>query len=48
MGYETGIDWDRLVAAGELAQEIVGRQLPGRALRAEIGAREKRRQREKG
>jgi hydroxymethylglutaryl-CoA lyase len=39
MGYETGIDWDRLVAAGELAQELVGRALPGKALQAELGRR---------
>jgi hydroxymethylglutaryl-CoA lyase len=36
MGYETGIDWDRLLAAGELAQLLVGRPLPGRALQAEL------------
>jgi hydroxymethylglutaryl-CoA lyase len=39
MGYETGIDWGRLVAAGELAQRVVARPLPGKALQAELGAR---------
>jgi hydroxymethylglutaryl-CoA lyase len=36
MGYETGIDFGKLVAAGALAQRLVGRELPGRALRAEL------------
>jgi hydroxymethylglutaryl-CoA lyase len=39
MGYETGVDWPLLIAAGELAQKLVGRPLPGRALQAELGAR---------
>jgi hydroxymethylglutaryl-CoA lyase len=39
MGYQTGIDWPRLIAAGELAQKLVGRKLPGKALQAELGAR---------
>jgi len=39
MGYETGIDWPLLIAAGELAQRLVGRPLPGKALQAELGAR---------
>ena len=39
MGHETGIDWNRLVAAGELAEGLVGRTLPSRALRAELAAR---------
>jgi hydroxymethylglutaryl-CoA lyase len=39
MGYETGVDWDRLVAAGEKAQELVGRRLPGKALQAELASR---------
>jgi hydroxymethylglutaryl-CoA lyase len=42
MGVETGVDWEGLVAAGELAQRLVGRPLPGRALRAELGARARR------
>ncbi|WP_242345479.1 hydroxymethylglutaryl-CoA lyase [Anaeromyxobacter terrae] len=36
MGLETGIDWERLVAAGALAQRLVGRRLPGKALQAEL------------
>lgn len=36
MGFETGVDWGRLVAAGRLAQELVGRELPSRALRAAL------------
>ena len=36
MGIETGIDWDRLVAAGALAERLVGRPLPGKALRAAL------------
>jgi hydroxymethylglutaryl-CoA lyase len=39
MGYETGIDWPLLIAAGELAQKLVGRTLPGKALQAELGSR---------
>jgi hydroxymethylglutaryl-CoA lyase len=40
MGYETGIDWRKLIAAGALAQRVVGRELPGRALRAELARTE--------
>jgi hydroxymethylglutaryl-CoA lyase len=36
MGYETGVDYAKLVQAGALAQRLVGRELPGRALRAEL------------
>jgi hydroxymethylglutaryl-CoA lyase len=39
MGYETGIDWEKLVAAGELAQALVGRPLPSKALQAELVGR---------
>jgi len=39
MGHETGIDFEKLVAAGVLAQDVVGRTLPGKALQAELGAR---------
>lgn len=42
MGYSTGIDLDELVAAGELAQNLIGRKLPGKYLQAELGSREKR------
>ncbi|MCA9539797.1 MAG: hydroxymethylglutaryl-CoA lyase [Myxococcales bacterium] len=34
MGIETGVDLDKLVDAGLLAQELLGRKLPGRALQA--------------
>ena len=40
MGYETGVDFDRLIAAGALAQRLVGRRLPGKALQAELARRE--------
>jgi hydroxymethylglutaryl-CoA lyase len=40
MGYETGIDWGKLVAAGALAQRLVGRRLPGKALQAELARAE--------
>ena len=36
MGYETGIDWKKLIAAGALAQRLVRRPLPGKALQAEL------------
>jgi len=39
MGYETGVDWPLLVAAGELAERLVGRRLPGKALQAELARR---------
>ncbi|HEU4384325.1 MAG TPA: hydroxymethylglutaryl-CoA lyase [Anaeromyxobacteraceae bacterium] len=39
MGYETGVDLERLVAAGELAQRLVGRPLPGKTLQAELATR---------
>ncbi|MBG0560546.1 hydroxymethylglutaryl-CoA lyase [Actinoplanes aureus] len=34
MGVDTGIDLDRLIEAAELAEEVVGRQLPSGVLRA--------------
>jgi len=37
MGIETGIDLDKLIDAGALAQELVGRKLPGRRLQAALG-----------
>ncbi|HEY6005953.1 MAG TPA: hydroxymethylglutaryl-CoA lyase [Anaeromyxobacter sp.] len=40
MGYETGIDLARLVHAGWLAQRLVGRKLPGKALQAELARTE--------
>jgi len=39
MGYETGVDLARLVAAAELAQRLVGRPLPGKTLQAELATR---------
>jgi hydroxymethylglutaryl-CoA lyase len=39
MGFETGVDLERLVAAGELAQRLVGRPLPGKTLQAELAGR---------
>jgi hydroxymethylglutaryl-CoA lyase len=42
MGHETGISWEKLIAAGELAQRLVGRPLPGKALQAELGGRSAR------
>jgi hydroxymethylglutaryl-CoA lyase len=38
---ETGVDLDRLVKAGELAQELIGRKLSGKYLQAALGEREK-------
>ncbi|HEX9242683.1 MAG TPA: hydroxymethylglutaryl-CoA lyase [Anaeromyxobacter sp.] len=40
MGYETGVDLEKLVAAGALAQRLVGRNLPGKTLQAELARRE--------
>ena len=39
--YSTGVDYGKLVEAGEYAQGAVGRKLPGKALQAELGARER-------
>ncbi len=41
MGYETGVDLGKLVDAGALAQELVGRRLPGKTLQAELAVRER-------
>lgn len=43
MGVETGVDLDRLVDAGMLAESLVGRPLPGRALKALVASRKTRR-----
>jgi hydroxymethylglutaryl-CoA lyase len=40
MGYETGIDFEKLIEAGALAQRLVGRRLPGRTLQAELARAE--------
>jgi hydroxymethylglutaryl-CoA lyase len=37
MGIETGLDLDRLVDAGALAQDLIGHKLPGRRLQAALG-----------
>ncbi len=39
MGIETGIDLPRLVEAGEVAQELIGRKLSGKYLQAALGER---------
>ncbi len=41
LGIDTGIDLDRLVDAGACAQRIVGKELPGRYLRAALAGRAK-------
>jgi hydroxymethylglutaryl-CoA lyase len=40
MGYETGIDFPKLIEAGALAERLVGRRLPGKTLRAELARTE--------
>ena len=47
MGVETGIQMDKLVEAGELAQQLIGRKLAGKFLQAALGEREKRAQRQR-
>lgn len=42
LGVSTGIDLPRLVAAGALAQELIGRKLSGKYLQAALGEREKK------
>jgi hydroxymethylglutaryl-CoA lyase len=39
MGVETGVDLEKLIEAGWLAQQLVGRKLPGRRLQAALGRR---------
>jgi hydroxymethylglutaryl-CoA lyase len=41
MGIKTGIDLPALVEAGALTQKLLGKELPGRYLRAELAARAK-------
>ena len=41
MGIETGINLEKLVEAGQLAQELIGRKLPSKYLQAALGEREK-------
>ena len=45
MGLETGVDLSKLVEAGELAQQLIGRKLSGKYLQAALGEREKARAR---
>jgi hydroxymethylglutaryl-CoA lyase len=42
MGVESGINLDKLVGAGEIAQELIGRKLSGKYLQAALGEREKK------
>ncbi|HEY9868916.1 MAG TPA: hydroxymethylglutaryl-CoA lyase [Candidatus Obscuribacterales bacterium] len=44
LGIKTGIDLEKLVDAGALAQEIIQRKLPGRYLQAELAGRAKQSQ----
>jgi len=39
MGFETGVDLRRLVAAGSIIEKALGRRLPGRVFRAETSSR---------
>jgi hydroxymethylglutaryl-CoA lyase len=41
MGVETGIDLTKLVEAGEVAQELIGRKLSGKYLQAALGERDR-------
>ena len=39
LGIDTGVDLSKLIACGKLAEEIIGRQLPGRYLRAVLASK---------
>jgi hydroxymethylglutaryl-CoA lyase len=41
MGVKTGVDLEKLVDSGELAQNLLGRKLPGRYLQAALASRAK-------
>jgi hydroxymethylglutaryl-CoA lyase len=41
MGIQTGVDLAKLVEAGEVAQQVVGRKLPSKYLQAALGERER-------
>jgi hydroxymethylglutaryl-CoA lyase len=41
MGVKTGIDLEKLVDAAELAQQMLGKKLPGRYLMARLAERQK-------
>lgn len=47
MGIETGISLEKLVEAGELAQDLIGRKLSGKYLQAALGEREKAKSRQR-
>jgi hydroxymethylglutaryl-CoA lyase len=42
---DTGIQLEKLVEAGEIAQELIGRRLPGKYLQAALGERERKKTR---
>lgn len=42
MGVDTGVKLEKLVEAGEVAQELIGRKLSGKYLQAALGEREKK------
>ncbi len=48
MGIEAGIDFDKLIDAGALAQQLVGRKLTGRRLQAALGRKKPGEAREGG
>lgn len=41
MGYETGVDLERLIYASERVSDLVGRTLPSKVLQSELGRRRK-------
>ena len=41
LGVETGVSLEELVKAGETAQQLIGRRLPGKYLQAALGERER-------
>ncbi len=41
MGIDTGINLEKLVDAGQLAEQILGKELPGRYLKATLAGRAK-------
>ncbi len=42
LGIESGVELEKLVVAGELGQELIGRKLSGKYLQAALGEREKK------
>jgi hydroxymethylglutaryl-CoA lyase len=42
LNIETGVDLEKLVGAGEVAQDLIGRKLSGKYLQAALGEREKK------